>query len=64
MGVDGADSVVAEEGVGPACQREVGAQVPVGLGGGQGGGWDVLAALDQRIQLRYEFSLGSSPGAR
>ena len=50
MGVDGADGVVGEQGVGPAGQGQVGAEVSVGLGGGQGGGGVVVADGDPLVQ--------------
>src|SRR5205807_10300510 len=43
VGVDDADGVVGEEGVGPAGERQVGAEVAVGLGGGDGRGGDDAA---------------------
>jgi len=50
VGVYGADRVVGEQGVGPPCEGEVGAEVPGGLAGGQGRGGVVVSELDPLVQ--------------
>jgi hypothetical protein len=50
MAVDGADGVFGEQGVGPPGQGQVGAEVPAGLGGGQGRGRVVVPELDPLVQ--------------
>jgi hypothetical protein len=66
VGVDGADGVVGEERVGAVGVLEVPPDVSLGFGGGQGGGWDVVAELDALVEgyLKPRGGLSNSPRVR